>query len=352
MSYRDGWAAINLEMPDRVPRTEYSAEGHWGLISRVTGTPVSEQSPAEERKKASRNFMKAWNYDFIWSVRTHDDIFGGHCTRMGHAEYSAGGTDYDTRIYCPFPDAESVLAFDPEHFFDVPEHGELVRMYERHYAEQCANFPDAVNMTGIYTSCMSGLIALFGWDMLLEALGTDPDGFGAVVESYGRMIGKYFRALADADVPMVMIHDDLVWTSGPFASPAWYRKYIFPTLKKCIAPVVESGKKIAFTSDGDYTAFIDDIADCGVNGFVMEPMTDMGYIAEKYGRTHFFIGNADTRVLLFGSREEIESEVKRCMNIGKRCPGFFMAVGNHIPANTPVENALWYNECYERMARR
>lgn len=29
-----------------------------------------------------------------------------------------------------------------------------------------------------------------------------------------------------------------------------------------------------------------------------------------------------------------------------------MAVGNHIPANTPVDNALWYNEFYEQMAKR
>ena len=62
----------------------------------------------------------------------------------------------------------------------------------------------------------------------------------------------------------------------------------------------------------------------------------MSYIAEKYGKTHSFVGNADTRILLNGTREDIEREVKRCMDIGKNCPGFIMAVGNHIPANTPV----------------
>ena len=35
-----------------------------------------------------------------------------------------------------------------------------------------------------------------------------------------------------------------------------------------------------------------------------------------------------------------------------KSPGFVMAVGNHIPANTPVDNALWYNECYEKLSRR
>jgi hypothetical protein len=28
MSFDDGWAAINMEMPRRIPRTEYSAEMH------------------------------------------------------------------------------------------------------------------------------------------------------------------------------------------------------------------------------------------------------------------------------------------------------------------------------------
>jgi len=63
------------------------------------------------------------------------------------------------------------------------------------------------------------------------------------------------------------------------------------------------------------------------------------------------IGNADTRFLLNGTKEQIRAEVQRCMDIGKKCPGFFMAVGNHIPPNTPVENALYYNEVYEEIGK-
>lgn len=58
------------------------------------------------------------------------------------------------------------------------------------------------------------------------------------------------------------------------------------------------------------------------------------------------------RILLEGTKEQIYNEVKRCMDIGKNCPGFFMAVGNHIPSNTPVENALYYNEVYEELSKR
>jgi len=352
MSRIDGWAAIHLEMPDRVPRTEYSVEGHYELIARVTGILVDARSDEATRTKARNAFFKAWNYGFYWTTKTGPEIFGDHCTKMGHAVYQADGSDFSQRITCPFPTVESVLSFDPEHFYTLPPHAELVAGYEEHYAYMCKTYPDLVNMTGIYVSCVSGLIEMFGWDMLLTALGEDAEAFGEVTRRYGRLIARYFEALADADVPVVMIHDDLVWTSGAFASPAWYRQYVFPVLKRCIAPLIESGKRIAFTSDGNFTEFIDDIAACGVSGFVLEPSTDMKYIAERYGKTHFFIGNADTRVLLSGSRQQIQAEVKRCMDIGKPCPGFMLAVGNHIPANTPIENALWYHECYERMAVR
>jgi uroporphyrinogen-III decarboxylase len=53
-----------------------------------------------------------------------------------------------------------------------------------------------------------------------------------------------------------------------------------------------------------------------------------------------------------GTREQIRDEVKRCLAIGKPCPGFFMAVGNHIPPNTPVENTLYYGDVCRKLCRR
>ena len=52
MSYQDGWAAINLEMPSRIPRTEYSAERHWKLVEKVTGLKTSEFDSTENQNKS------------------------------------------------------------------------------------------------------------------------------------------------------------------------------------------------------------------------------------------------------------------------------------------------------------
>lgn len=352
MSLADGMAAINLEMPDRVPRTEYSVTGHWGLIKAVTGIDVNAHSPGNIQHRAGNAFMKAWNFDFIWNILIYNEVFGDKRTYMGHASYSAEGADYNNNIFSLFDNPEDILAFDPWEAYGKKDKKVLVKAFEANYQNACSDYSGAVNMSGIYVTCMSGLIEMFGWEMLLMAAGIDSKKFGEATNRYASWIQQYFDALAEADMPVVMVHDDIVWTEGAFIHPDWYRKYIFPNYKKYFAPLIESGKKIMYTSDGNYTQFIDDIADCGVNGFVMEPTTDMKYVAEKYGKTHSFIGNADTRILLHGTREDIYNEVKRCMDIGKSCPGFFMAVGNHIPVNTPVESALYYNEVYEKLSRR
>lgn len=353
MSYRDGWAAINLEMPDRVPRTEYSVQHlHLDLISKVTGIHVDPSSPQNEKDRATRAFVRAWNYDMFWTVSIYRDVFGEVCTRMGHASYAAGGTDYDDEVGSPFEDPSDVLTFDPWQALGSRNKSEIIHGFNQYYRSCTEWFPDCVNMSGVYISLVSGLLDLFGWDLLLMTAGTSASGLGEVADRYASWVQQYFDALAESDAPVVMVHDDIVWTSGAFLHPEWYRKYVFPNYKKFFAPLKDHGKRILFTSDGNYTEFVDDIAGCGVHGFVLEPCTDMEYMAEKYGRSHVIVGNADTRVLLSGDKAEIRAEVERCMNIGKKCPGFFMAVGNHIPPNTPVESALYYNEVYEEMSRR
>jgi uroporphyrinogen-III decarboxylase len=352
MSYQDGWAAINLDMPSRVPRTEYSVTRHWDVVRAVTGMDVNEQSPAAEQARAGLALEKAWSFDFRWSIWVHQAEFKDKFTDMGHADYAAGGVDRREDVFCPYTDPEQVLSFDFEKEFGRRPHAELVKVTEDRYRANCATNPDAVNMTGIYITLISGFTYLFGWEMQLMAAGTDPERFGELANRYCDWMEQYFQAMADADVPVIMIHDDFVWNEGAIFHPDWYRTYAFPNYKRLFAPIIESGKKLIFTSDGNYTDFIDDVAGCGVHGFVLEPCTDMAYLAENYGQTHSFVGNADCRVLLSGSREQIRAEVERCMAIGKQCPGFIMAVGNHIPANTPVENVLYYNEVYEELSKR
>jgi uroporphyrinogen-III decarboxylase len=109
---------------------------------------------------------------------------------------------------------------------------------------------------------------------------------------------------------------------------------------------------VLFCSDANFTEFVDDIAAAGAQGFIFEPLTSLEYIVPRYGKTHVIIGNADTRILTFGTKEDVRKEVKRCMDLGRDCPGYFFAVGNHIPPNVPLENAMACLEAYWEMRKR
>jgi hypothetical protein len=352
MAYVDGWCALNLDLPPRVPRVEFDADAHWALVQKVTGITVNARSSTALKQIARSAFVRAWNYDLTPGILIGHEELNAKRTYMGHSEYAAEGIDFDTHIACPFNDPEEVFAFDPWECYGTCDKRALVARFNIHYRELSKLYPETVAATGIYITLFSGMIAIFGWDMLLTAGGLDPVRFGDVVNRFASWIQPYYDALAESDAPVVWSHDDIVWASGPVFRPAWYRTYIFPNYKKFYTPLLEAGKKVIFVSDGNYTCFVDDIAATGASGFFFEPLTDLRYVVERYGQSHIIIGNADTRVLLMGSHEDIKHEVERCMTLGKSCPGYFMGVTNMIPANTPVENALYYNEVYQALSQR
>jgi uroporphyrinogen-III decarboxylase len=60
----------------------------------------------------------------------------------------------------------------------------------------------------------------------------------------------------------------------------------------------------------------------------------------------------DCRTLTFGTKEDIERELRQALEATEECPGFMLAVGNHLPANIPLENAVHYFESVDKLGRR
>ena len=351
MSYERGLKLVNLEPADRVGHTEYC--DHGPLMTQISGHNA-DSPDITEAVAARRKFCRWAGYDLIW-YNNDGPAWGsiGRATSMGHAVYAEGGTDFSNNIQCPFKRPEEVLAFDAAEEYGLPDIGERSEYFAAEQQSFQADFPDMLVPGGYYKTLVSGCIEAFGWDMFLMGVGADPERFGEyVLEGFYNLTLANIKAWAQTGIKAFICHDDMVWTNGAIFRPEWYRKYIFPRYKKLWEPLKEKGIKVLYCSDGTYTEFIDDIAQAGVDGFIFEPTTSLELIAERYGQSHVIIGNADCRILTFGGREEIEAEVKRCMDIGRRCPGYFMAVGNHIPPNIPMDNALYYFELVGKLGRR
>ncbi|NUQ70198.1 MAG: hypothetical protein HUU17_05185 [Chthonomonadales bacterium] len=346
MSYEIGMAAMRLEMAERIGHTEYHS--NYALIRAVTGKePTTDPD-------AWRAFNDAWEIDLIWSTNDGptDWALRGRVTDMGHAEFLEHGADWRDTVTCPFATVDEVLAFDAVSEYGLPDFEELVRFYEQaHRSAQTAN-PNQIHTAGYYKTIISGAIQAFGWDMLLAAA-ADRAGFARVLDSFFELAAHHFRAWARTSAPVFIDHDDFVWSAGAFMSPAFYRAEIIPRYRRLWQILHEAGKTVLFCSDGDWSIFIDDIAEAGADGFIFEPTTDLEHIVRRYGQTHVIVGSkVDCRTLTFGDKEEIAAEVRATLGLAQACPGFMVAVGNHIPSNVPVDNALWYFDCLRSGWRR
>ncbi|MDO8586879.1 MAG: uroporphyrinogen decarboxylase family protein [Armatimonadota bacterium] len=346
MSYEIGRAALNLQWTERVARTEYN--DNWEIVRHITG-----KDPRVD-PTATKEFNDAVRLDYLWTVNDGPVPWAerGRVCDMGHAVYVEDGSDYRKAGANPFETTEEVLSFNAVQEYGIPDFGEVGDYYERWYQEtQAAN--DQVISGGYYKTLVSGAIEAFGWEMLLRALGEDADRFGEqALGSIFELSMRHYEAWAATSIEFFMCHDDMVWTEGPFANPTFYRNHIFPRYAELWKPLRAAGKRIIFCSDGTFDMFLDDLARAGADGFCFEPTNDLEMMVRDYGKTHVLMGGADCRTLTFGSKEDIERELRWVFGLARDCPGFVFATGNHLPANIPLENALFYFELAEELGRR
>jgi hypothetical protein len=334
LSYTIGIDTIHLRPTPRLAHTEYCDSEP--LMHAVTGeTGAHWNTPA---------FNAAWEIDLQFV--THDGPITwaerGRTTDMGHAEFIDGGRDFRAVKPCPFKSAAEVWAFDAVSEYGLMDMAELAAYYEKYYRDgQTAN-PSQVYSGGYYNTMISGAIQAFGWEMLLEAA-ADQHKFERTLDSIFRYSLHHYQAWAQTSIEVFICHDDMVWSQGPFINPAFYRGVIFPRYRELWSVLKKAGKKVLYCSDGDYSMFVDDIAAAGADGFIFEPMMALDPVVEKYGQSHVIIASkVDCRTMTLGKPADIQAEIDATLPLALRCPGFMFAVGNHLPANIPIKNGLFY----------
>jgi hypothetical protein len=347
MSYSIGRDALNLIPRERLARVEYL--DNWEIVRHVTG-----KDPRFDHE-ATRLFNEWSKMDFCWVTNDGPIRWNkrGRTTDMGHASFVEDGSDFHVGAQSPFQSSKDVLEFDAVAEYGLTPMDDLVAYYERSYQETRRDNPDQVVTGGYYNTIVSGAIEAFGWERLLEAAGDNATQLGeSVLGSIFAQTMHHATAWAQTSIEYYMCHDDMVWTSGAFMRPAFYRAYIFPRYRELFKMLHNAGKKVIYTTDGLYDFFMDDIVDAGADGLVFEPMNNLELIVSKYGRTHSLFGGIDCRTLTFGSISDIEEEVRTACALALKCGGFFIGCGNHFPANIPLENALAYFGFLDRYGNR
>lgn len=347
MSRQTALDNIFLRPSARWAHTEYSLDYHRSYLESRVGMPAD--SPGFARMTADR-----FAFDFLWS--TNDGLTNwaakGRTTDMGHAVYSADGSDERKPSPSPFRTEEEVWTFDAVEEYGLPSMSEQVRAYEQQVRDARASFPNQLTTGGYYRTIVSGAIAAFGWDMLLAAA-ADAKKMERVFDSFFRRTLFHMKCWAQTSVEVIMQHDDFVWTQGAFMRPEIYRGVIIPRYAELWKPLHEAGKKVIFCSDGDFTEFAADIVAAGADGLCFEPCNDFAFMAERFGKTTCLIGSfVDCRDLAMGKADAVARAVDRTFETLAGCRGAILAVGNHLAPNIPEGMLdLYFERLFPRLQK-
>jgi uroporphyrinogen decarboxylase len=172
-----------------------------------------------------------------------------------------------------------------------------------------------------------------------------------VLEVNIQLARRAIRGGADA----VMLGDDYASSSGPMVSPALFKEFILPRLKKMVDAIHEVGGKVIKHSDGNLWPILDMIVNTGIDAInPIEPVAgmDIGEVKQKYGRRVCLIGNIDCSHLLSeGSVEEVEQAVKECIRKASPGGGHIIASSNSIHSSVKAENYLAMIEAAKKFGR-
>jgi hypothetical protein len=283
-----------------------------------------------------------------------EDANGRRCVRWGAA--LTGHWDWGKEIKT----VEEALAYEPLEHLDLRgasvvcnfDFNKSVEDWAREI--QGGDLPDPggsradhLKGAGFYNTIFMWPLLTFGWEIFLELAGGHKAELKRLMRDFACLSRKYFTAVSLTDVNYCVCHDDICMARGPVCSPAWMHEFVYPYYEEFWATMKASGIKVIFMTDGNCEPIADEIFACGAAGIISEPFADYEAIWRKHPDA-ILAGQGDNRILQSNDRNAIEQMTKKMCDLGRRCPGYFLCIGNHIPWNVPGEAVKWYFDCSEK----
>ncbi|MBL8131566.1 MAG: hypothetical protein JNL42_06885 [Anaerolineae bacterium] len=164
------------------------------------------------------------------------------------------------------------------------------------------------------------------------------------------------RAVCDRfgdDIALVMVNDDIGYNSGLFIKPDLFMQLFPERMKRLIAPAKKHGLLTLMHTDGKMDNIMPILYDVGFNAaHPIEPESnDIVEVKKAWAGRMALIGNVHTPLLAYGSREEIEAQVRDyCMKLGPG-GGWVLGSSTSIMDGVKPENFVTMVEAVHKYGR-
>jgi len=179
----------------------------------------------------------------------------------------------------------------------------------------------------------------------------NPQFIHELMNEYTQSNLEIIKRMAEAGVDVIFFSDDLGFKGRSILSIEHFKKFILPYYKQLYQACKKKGMFIIQHSCGYIDKNLPYMADAGLDCIqALEPAAgvDLAYLKQTLGDHLSFMGGIDSsRVLNFGSPQDIEKEVKRCVEAAGNGGGYFVGPSHNI-LNTPWKNLLALKTAIEK----
>ena len=322
--------AIRHEVPDRIPIS---------VISIDDPKPIAEHlgiAPEQvfDRLGIDGWSVAAWTYtgplltspDGLsrndWGTSAWDEYGAGHAYPLADADRADAIDRY------PWPDASR---------YNFAETADHVRRAGTRYA-----------LRGPYwLPVFCRACSLFGMEELMVKMLTTPTVVDAALHRITDHAAAYCEHLLSAcgdALPIFCLGDDFATQRGLMIAPALWRRFLKAHYARLFAIGKRHGKPIWFHSCGDITSILPDLIDIGMDVWETVQLHALPLSARElkreYGRHITFFGGVNTQRLPFVKPDEVQREVRQCIQELGEGGGYICGPDHHIKPDVPPDNTL------------
>ena len=227
--------------------------------------------------------------------------------------------------------------------------------YVKEYKEAINKRNSKIGVIPSYGCFMQTLYEfLVGMNDFMMLVYEEPELIEEMLEVSTIHFSKMTKELVKAGVDAIGIGDDVAFKTGLFIPPKIMKNIWIPRLARIIEPAVNKGIPVLFHSDGKIDDIVEDLINIGIN--TLHPLDPYGIdyadYKKRFGARISFAGNVDIEFPLSkGTPEDIESDIKKHMEILKPGHGYIAACSHSIVNYIPHENFIAYINAIHKYGR-
>lgn len=129
--------------------------------------------------------------------------------------------------------------------------------------------------------------------------------------------------------------------SYPFLNPKQWDTFYWPTLKKVIENLWEKGKRTNFYAEGNWTPYLEKIAELPEKSILFHvDQTDIAEAKKHLGGKFCLSGNVPNTLLSYGKPEDVREYCKKLIDEYAADGGFIMDTAGVMQTDAKIENVV------------